>query len=123
MLPTVSAEERWEERRAERGSPLRQRGGMVLRDLQIWRHEQSFRELISLVQILFGPALAAGRSRLHAHYLFDTGIVVINYHCMNPFINGATVFHYHCDISSLNMLRAQHVSFSTCFLRNMLLDQ
>ena len=49
---------------------------MAPRDLQIWRHERSFRELISLVQILFGPALAAGRSRLHAHYLFDTGIVI-----------------------------------------------
>ena len=54
MLPTVSAEERWEEHRAERGSPLRQHGGMIMRDLQIWRHEQSFRELISFVQILFG---------------------------------------------------------------------
>ena len=66
MLPTVSAEERWEERRAERGSPLRQHGGMIMRDLQIWRHEQSFRELISFVQILFGQRLGLADRDLHA---------------------------------------------------------
>ena len=52
---------------------------------------------------------------LHVHYLFDTGNIVIEYHCVNLCINGIVGMDYHCDTFLFNMLPAQHASCSTRF--------